>query len=144
MLKVSVCSASIGWKKNFRNTSHRGQVSLSTSQRPFTLLYNFSRVQDVLLKHYHLLGERWRDTITDVVLGYALYLLSAALAQFLASSFATCVGIRHFFLKTKIHFKHIGIYFGKNIKKKDSNNKEIQKLKLTACSCNNFALQRPL
>lgn len=71
-------------------------------------------MQDVLLKHYHLHGERCRETITDVVLEYAVYLLSAALAQFLASSFATCIGIRHFFLKPKIHFKRIGIYSGKN------------------------------
>lgn len=57
------------------------------------------------------------------MLEYVIYLLSTALAQFLAISFAICVGIRHFFLKTKIHFKHIGVYF--EIKIQDSNNKGV-------------------
>lgn len=79
-------------------------------------------MQDVLLNHYDLHDEKRKETTTGV-LEYVIYLLSTALAQFLAFGFAIYVGIRHFFLKTKIHFKHIGIYF--EIKVQDSNNKGV-------------------
>lgn len=74
-------------------------------------------MQDVLLNHYDLHDEKRKETTTGV-LEYVIYLLSTALAQFLAFSFAICVEIRHFFLETKI-----GIYF--EIKIQDSNNKGV-------------------
>jgi len=98
-------------------------------------------MQDVLLKHYHSCGETEGDN--NRCCARICHLPSStSLAQFLAFSFATCIGIRHLFLKTKIHNKHVGIHF--EIKIQDSKNKGIQKLKRTVCFCNNFALQRPL
>lgn len=64
----------------------------------FRLLYNFSLRRNVPLKHYHLHGKIWRET-KNVALEYIIYHLSAALAQVLAFSFASCIGIRHLFLK---------------------------------------------